>query len=45
MMMMVRIAIKVTLIIIYSTFNNTSWDARLCSGFATMYGNIMVKSL
>ena len=21
----------------------TSWHARLCSGFGTMYGNIMVK--
>ena len=23
----------------------TSWDARLCSGFGTIYGNIMVKKI
>ena len=27
-----------------STFN-TSWDRRLCSGFGTTFGNIMLKNL
>ena len=33
--------------IIKSTLDDytiTSWDARLCLGFGTMYGNIMVKN-